>query len=213
MRSLLRQILLVGLVRPFARIMFGMDTIGREHLPRTGPAIVCANHNSHVDTLVLMCLFPARSLPILRPVAAADHFERNKIIAWFSHRIVGIIPLKRGRPQKGEDVFAGCKDALTRGEILFVFPEGTRGEPEEMSTFKSGVARLAEFCPQAPVVPVYIQGAGRALPRGSRVVVPFNITAIVGEALHWNGSNHGLIDALHDSIEALKAQAPPMKWK
>lgn len=208
-----RSILLALLVRPIARLLFGLDTIGREHLPGKGPAIVAANHNSHVDTLVLLCLFPAKLIAKVRPVAAADHFDKGGFGSWFSRHIVGIIPLKRGRPKKGEDVLAGCKEALARGEILVVFPEGTRGEPEEMAQFKSGVARLAEFQPDAPVIPVYIQGAGRSLPRDAKVLVPFNTTVVVGAPLAWAGSRDALVDELRARIEALKAQAPPLRWK
>ena len=74
--------------------------------------------------------------------------------SWFSRNIIGIIPIKRGGAARGEDVLLGAKEALTRGEILVVFPEGSRGEPEEMTRFKTGVARLVEFCPEAAVTPV-----------------------------------------------------------
>jgi len=207
-----RRLLLMLLVRPVARLLFGLDAIGAEKLPRNGPAIVAANHNSHIDTLILICLFPSRVLPKLRPVAAADHFERNKFSAWFSREIVGIIPIQRGGAKRGVDVLAGCKEALARGEILVVFPEGSRGEPEEMTRFKTGVARLAEFAPEAPITPVYIQGAGRSLPRDAKVIVPFNCTAVVGDALRWEGSHHGLVEQLRARIEALKAEAPPLRW-
>jgi 1-acyl-sn-glycerol-3-phosphate acyltransferase len=93
-----------------------------------------------------------------------------------------------------------------------VFPEGSRGEPEEMTRFKTGVARLVEFCPEAPVTPVYLQGAGRSLPKDAKLLVPFNTTAVVGDPLMWTGSHHGFIDELRTRIEALKPLAPPLKW-
>ena len=108
---------------------------------------------------------------------------------------------------------AGAKAALTRGEILVVFPEGSRGVPEEMTRFKTGVARLVEFCPDAAVTPVYLQGAGRSLPKDAKLLVPFNTTAVVGDALRWNGSHHGFVDELRARIEALKAEAPPLRWE
>jgi 1-acyl-sn-glycerol-3-phosphate acyltransferase len=110
-------------------------------------------------------------------------------------------------------VLAGCKEALKRGEILVLFPEGSRGEPEEMTRFKTGVARLAEFCPEAAVTPVYLQGAGRSLPKDAKLLVPFNTTAVIGNPLTWSGSHHGFVDELRARIEALKAQAPPLRWK
>ncbi len=213
MLQTIRRYALMLIVRPIARVLFGLDAIGGEHLPKDGPAIVAANHNSHVDTVVLLCLFPSRLLPKLRPVAAADHFDKGGFGSWFSKNIIGIIPIKRGGAAAGEDVLAGCKEALTRGEILVVFPEGSRGAPEEMTRFKTGVARLAEFCPEAKVTPVYLQGAGRSLPKDAKLLVPFNCTAVIGEPLAWTGSHHGFIDTLRARIEALKAQAPPLRWR
>ncbi len=213
MLQVIRRYGLMLVVRPIARLLFGLDAIHGEKLPKDGPAIVAANHNSHVDTIVLLCLFPSKLLPRVRPVAAADHFDKGGFGSWFSRNVIGIIPIKRGAASRHEDVLAGAKEALTRGEILVVFPEGSRGEPEEMTRFKTGVARLVEFCPEAPVTPVYIQGAGRSLPKDAKVLVPFNTTAVVGDPLSWTGSHHGFIDELRARIEALKAEAPPLRWK
>jgi 1-acyl-sn-glycerol-3-phosphate acyltransferase len=211
MLQTIRRYGLMLIVRPIARLLFGLDVIGKEKLPQAGPAIVAANHNSHVDTIVLLCLFPSKLLPKLRPVAAADHFDKGGFGSWFSRNVIGIIPIKRGA-SRSEDVLAGAKEALARGEILVVFPEGSRGAPEEMTRFKTGVARLVEFCPDATVTPVYLQGAGRSLPKDAKLLVPFNTTAVVGEPLTWSGSHHGFVDELRARIEALKAQAPPLKW-
>lgn len=213
MLQTIRRYGLMLVVRPIARFLFGLDTIGAEKLPKEGPAIVAANHNSHVDTIVLLCLFPSKLLPKLRPVAAADHFDKGGFGSWFSRNIIGIIPIKRGGASRSEDVLAGAKEALTRGEILVVFPEGSRGEPEEMTRFKTGVARLVEFCPAATVTPVYLQGAGRSLPKDAKLLVPFNTTAVIGDPLTWTGSHHGFVDELRARIETLKEQAPPLRWK
>lgn len=213
MLQTIRRFGLMLVVRPIARLLFGLDTIGAEKLPRRGPAIVAANHNSHVDTIILLCLFPSHLLPKLRPVAAADHFDTGGFGSWFSRNIIGIIPIKRGGASRHEDVLAGAKEALTHGEILVVFPEGSRGEPEEMARFKTGVARLAEFCPEAMVTPVYLQGAGRSLPKDAKLLVPFNCTAVIGDPIAWTGSPHGFIDELRARIETLKALAPPLRWQ
>lgn len=213
MLQTIRRYALMLIVRPLARVLFGLDTIGAEKLPKNGPAIVAANHNSHVDTIALLCLFPSRLLPKLRPVAAADHFDTGGFTSWFSRNIIGIIPIKRGGAAPGEDVLLGAKQALERGEILVLFPEGSRGEPEEMTRFKTGVARLVEAYPHVAVTPVYLQGAGRSLPKDAKLLVPFNCTAVIGDPLTWNGSHHGFADELRARIEALKADAPPLRWK
>lgn len=214
MLQLLRRLLLVAFLRPLAFLLLGLSVSGREKLPQAGPAIVAANHNSHIDTLVLMCLFPSRLLSRLRPLAAADHFLRDPVTSWFARTIVGIIPLQRDprAVAAGTDVLAEARAALADGAILIVYPEGSRGTPEEMGDFKAGVARLAEACPEAPVVPVYIQGAGRALPRDSRLFVPFNVSVFVGAALRYAGPRKAFVGQLRDAVEALKALAPPLRW-
>jgi 1-acyl-sn-glycerol-3-phosphate acyltransferase len=212
MLQLFRRFLLVFLVRPFAKLVIGMDVYGRASIPVDGPAIVAANHNSHIDTLLLLCLFPSASLCRVRPLAAADHFLRSSLSRWVSLRIIGILPVVRGRVGRGVDVLAESKAALARGEILLIFPEGTRGEAEEMGPFKSGIARLAEAFPEAPIVPVYLQGAGRVLPRNSRILVPFNCSAIVGTPIKWTGDRNGFLSDLKGTLEALRSDAPPLRW-
>jgi 1-acyl-sn-glycerol-3-phosphate acyltransferase len=212
MLQLFRRLLLVCLFRPFAKLIIGMDVHGRTNLPEDGPAIVAANHNSHIDTLLLLCLFPSRLLPRLRPMAAADHFLKSPLSSWVSLNIIGILPVVRERIGRNSDVLGESKAALQRGEILLIFPEGTRGEAEEMGPLKAGIARLAEACPEAPVIPVYLQGAGRVLPRKSRILVPFNCSAIVGSPLRWLGDRPAFMAQLRAALEELRSDAPPLRW-
>ena len=93
--NLARLAFLTLVARPLAAVFTGADVIGAEHLPRSGPAIIAANHNSHVDTLLLLTIFPARLMGRLRPVAAADYFLRGPLIGWFSRALIGIVPIVR----------------------------------------------------------------------------------------------------------------------
>ncbi|MBU1325904.1 MAG: 1-acyl-sn-glycerol-3-phosphate acyltransferase [Alphaproteobacteria bacterium] len=211
--SWVRQAFLTGLARPFVRFLTGMDVVGRERLPLTGPAIIAANHASHMDAFMLLSLFPAKTLAKVRPVAAADYFLANPAISWVSLNLIGISPIAR-KVKRGEDVLAPARRALERGEIILVFPEGTRGPGDRMGALKGGVARLAEAWPAAPVIPIWIQGADRVLPKGARTPVPMNCTALVGEPLVWEEGQDrpGFTARLRESLEALAAAAPPQKW-
>jgi 1-acyl-sn-glycerol-3-phosphate acyltransferase len=184
--------------------MLGLNVRNRARLPRGGPAIVAANHNSHLDTLVLFTLFPLLSIPRVRPVAAADYFLANRFIAWFALNVIGIIPLQRKRAAASGDPLAACYAALERGEVLLIFPEGSRGEPEQMSELKSGIAHLAARFPAVPVVPVFMHGLGKSMPRGEWLPVPFFCDVFVGLPLHWNGERKLFMDGLQDSLRALR---------
>lgn len=132
MRRLIRRLIRFAfwllIARPLALVVLGLNARHRERLPRTGPAIIAANHNSHLDTLVLVSLFPLSLLSTLRPVAA-DYFLRNRWLAWFTQHVIGILPIDR-ETQGSRDPFQPCEDVLDRGDIFILFPEGSRGEPE-----------------------------------------------------------------------------------
>ena len=210
----LRLLLLVLIAKPLARILTGADVEGREHLPAKGPAIVVANHNSHVDTFLILTMFPAKALRHVRPAAAADYFLSNPVIGWFSRNIIGIVPVERKKVGRDVDVLAPAREALAHGDIVVIFPEGTRGDAsEQMAPLKSGVARLAAAFPEAPVVPVWIAGAGRVLPKGEGVPVPLNCSVHVGPPLHWRGERQAFMDEVRTALEALRDQAPPLRWR
>ncbi len=207
-----RRLVLVLIARPIARIFTGADIVGRERLPLKGPAILVANHASHVDTILMLTLYPSRGLDRVRPAAAADYFLRGGLISWFSNTIIGIVPVARDKAGTGVDVLAPVREALKAGDIVLIFPEGTRGDGEAMSDLKSGVARLAADVPEAPVIPIWLQGAGRVLPKGGFVPVPMNCTVLVGEPLHWQGDRAAFMTELRERLEDLHAKAPPQRW-
>ena len=208
----LRRAVIVLIARPVARGFTGADIVGREKLPLKGPAILVANHSSHVDTVLLLTIYPSKALDRVRPAAAADYFLKGRLMSWFSRNILAIVPVARDRAGSGEDVLAPAREALAAGDIVLIFPEGTRGDGEEMSKLKSGVARLAAAFPDAPVTPIWLQGAGRVLPKGAHVPVPLNCTVLVGDSIHWGGDRTAFMEEMRVRLEALKALAPPQRW-
>lgn len=209
----LRLIFFVVVVRPLLLVIMGLNVRRRELLPVRGPAVVVANHNSHLDVLALMTLFPLRLLSKLRPVAASDYFLRNRLLAWFSLNIMGIIPIERQVCGVHKDPLAGVVEAIGRGEIVIVFPEGSRGDPERLGKFKNGVAHVARRCPEVPVYPVFLHGLGKALPRGEALLVPFFCDVFIGEPLFWESGKEAFMTNLEARVAGLATEGHFTPWE
>ncbi|WP_373546939.1 lysophospholipid acyltransferase family protein [Chamaesiphon sp.] len=203
MNQLLRLLFFATIVRLVVLLVIGLRIIEVGRLPRVGPAIICANHNSHLDTMVLMTMFPLRLLARLRPVAAAEYFLKNPMLEWFALQIIGIIAIERHKSSCTEHPLAKCSEALERGEILIIYPEGSRGEPESIASFQSGIAHLAKRHPDVPIYPVFLYGLGKVLPKGDPILVPFFCDVAIGEPLFWSGSKKIFMDLLDLQMQEL----------
>jgi 1-acyl-sn-glycerol-3-phosphate acyltransferase len=187
-------------VKPVVLIALGLNLVNRKGLPKEGPAILAANHTSHLDTLVLMSLYPLSQLHRVRPVAAADYFMKNKWIAWFSTHCLDIIPIARDGKVARDELFKGCYEALENQQIVVFFPEGTRSLTEEREfKLKRGIHHLVQRYPDTKVIPIILHGLGKALPKGEALLVPFNCDVIVGEEV-----THG--DDVNEYLASLTAQ-------
>ena len=193
--------------------LLGLNVRRKELLPADGPAIIVANHNSHLDTMVLMALMPLSKLKDIKPVAAADYFFSTPVTAWISEHVLGIIPVERDRKDKDVDPLEGCYEVLRQGKVLILFPEGSRGEPEKMTELKKGISYLAEKFPGTPVVPVFTHGLGKALPRGSFLLVPFFCDIFVGEPVTWSGDRTQFMTELKERFKALSTEKTFAPWE
>jgi 1-acyl-sn-glycerol-3-phosphate acyltransferase len=210
----LQVLFVAGVVRPLLLLGFGLGVRHRERLPTSGPAIVVANHNSHLDTLLLLSLFPLGSLRRVRPAAAADYFGSRGPVRWITRTLIGAILIERtAGPGPRRDPLAPLSAALGRGEIVLLFPEGTRGRPEVREDFKSGLVHLARRHPEVPVVPVSLRGLGHALPKGEWLPVPLNLYAAVGEALTAGSADkQAFLQAVEQAMDVLNAELPGSVW-
>ncbi len=212
LNRILRFLFYTIIVKFVVLVVVGLNVRRREKLPKKGPAIIVANHNSHLDTMVLITLLPARLLNRVRPVAAADYFLATAGKAWFALNIVGILPIKRQRDRPDEDLLAPCYQALEDGKILIFFPEGSRGAPEKLAAFKGGIAKLVERFPNVPVTPVLLHGLGKALPKGERLLVPFFCDVFVGEALYGSADRQAFMNRLEARMAALSQEGFFPSW-
>lgn len=199
-------------VRPLIIIVIGLNVYQRERLPKQGPHVIIANHNSHLDTLVLMSLFPWSQLHRVRPVAAADYFLSNRWLAWFSTNVLDIIPVHRDGSAERKDLLADCQTALKAGDILILFPEGSRGKPEAMQPMKKGVYHMLKETPAIGVTPVLLRGLGRALPKGEALLVPRNCDVAVGDSIYADQTVEEFMGAVDEAFVELKAQCQGSAW-
>jgi len=208
LRRLVAILFFALIVRPGLLLLTGLRALHRERLPSSGPAVIAANHNSHLDVVALMSLFPLRLLHRIRPVAAADHFLKPGPVGWFARIILDIIPIDR-TGKGAEAVLAPVIAALERSEIVIIFPEGTRGEPEVMQKFRRGVSVLAEAYPDLPFVPVCLNGLGKSLPRGDWRFVPFSAEARIGAPVRGADlSAMPMAERLEVDIAAMARESP-----
>jgi len=213
MNKLCRLLFFALFVRPIMLIFLGLNVRRREGLPAKGPAVLVANHNSHLDAVTLMSLFPLRMLPKLRPVAAQDYFFRNPLLKWFALRIMGILPLDREVKSKRKHPLAGINEALDRGEIVIIFPEGSRGAPEQLGDLKAGIAHIAKKSPEAPVIPIYMHGLGKVLPKGEALLVPFFLDVFIGEPIPWEGNKTEFMEHMTNQMTALAEEGNFSPWE
>ncbi len=214
MTRILQILFFALIVRPVLMIILGTHVRRRELLPTDGPAVLIANHNSHLDTLLLMALYPLAQIRRVRPVAAMDYFMTKPFMRWLACDLIGIIPVDRKRGVRdGGNPLEGALAALDKGQILILFPEGSRGEPEQLADYKKGIAHLSAARPNVPITPVFTHGLGKALPKGSITLVPFNCDVFVGEALQYPGSIEAFMDQMQPAMESLAAEGDFPVWE
>jgi len=214
MNHFLRTAFFALVVRPVMMIALGTNVRRVELLPKTGPAIIVANHNSHLDVFALMNVLGLSRLRHVRPVAAADYFMTRPLRRWFATQIVGIIPIdrKKARREDGKHPLEPISEVIRDDGIVLLFPEGTRGEPEQRDAFQTGVAHLARRHPDVPIIPVFMHGLGKALPKGEALLVPFFCDMFVGIPLPKGLEKQAFMKKLDESMEQLSAEVPSPNW-
>jgi 1-acyl-sn-glycerol-3-phosphate acyltransferase len=145
--------------QPFFHVYFRLHRVGREHIPTSGPVIIAANHRSFLDPFVIATL--AR-----RPMYYVSKKElfRKRWQAWFLNSL-GAFPVDRGNADT--QTIETAKEILARGDIVLIFPEGTRIRPGALGKAHKGVGRLA-LETGAPVVPVAVIGT-ESIRKGWRI--------------------------------------------
>jgi 1-acyl-sn-glycerol-3-phosphate acyltransferase len=186
--TLARLLLHLAVLRPLVRLYCGVHVTGSAHLHDLPRFILIANHNSHLDVLLLYSLLSAPDIARTHPVADELYFVRHPIVFALVNFLFQPVWIRRGQAGRHDDPLRGIQNLLERGHNIILFPEGTRGRPGELQAFKSGLGRLVSQLPGIPIVPVFLSGPERVLPKGSLVPLPFWSQVLVGPPQFCAGS-------------------------
>ncbi|SRR6266498_226335 len=167
----------------FVRFYCRLDIEGLEHVPSTGPFILAANHSSHADTAVVFAALPRTLRRRVVAAAAQDYFFDKGFRQFFSRVLFNIIPVPRNITS-ATDPLRHVVRALREGYGVLLYPEGTRSRNGELGPFRSGIGRLAVEFPVVPIIPIWIEGTAKVLPKsGFPLPRPVKVKVRFGEQL------------------------------
>ena len=150
------------MARPFARRMWDIEQHGYERLPDDGPAILCPNHISFLDSAFLM-LTVSRNISFVGKAEYLDDWKTKYLFP-----AMGMIPIDRSGGSKSQAALEAAETVLRRGELFGIFPEGTRSRDGDLYKGRTGAARLAMTI-GCPIYPVGIVGTDEIQPCDAKV--------------------------------------------
>src|SRR5688500_3922271 len=152
-----------GILKPILMGLYSIKTEGRDNVPKNGPAIIAANHLSFLDSFFIPLVVPWRKVTYL---AKADYFKSWKT-SWF-FKAAGQISCEREGGKKSEQSLNIALDVLNSGNLLGIYPEGTRSPDGKLYKGRTGVARLA-LKAGVPVIPTGLVGTEEVMPKEAKI--------------------------------------------
>lgn len=153
-------------IRPAVRVitnrLWRFDLQGFEQLPEKGPAILCANHVSFLDSAFLIIQAP-RNISFVGKSEYLDSWKTRRLFP-----ALGMIPIDREGGEKSQTALNAAEKVLQRGELFGIFPEGTRSRDGMLYKGKTGAARLAIKL-DCPIFPVGIVGTREIQPPDAKL--------------------------------------------
>lgn len=164
-----------------ARLLTGARSLWLGCEPELKQRIYYANHNSHIDFILLWSSLPTAIRRKTKPVAASDYWLKDRFRRFLIQNTFNGVTIRRNR-ENNQDPLQPIKDALEQGYSIIFFPEGTRNlnDDVELLPFKSGLYNLHEQFPHIEIVPVWISNLRRVMPKGAFVPLPLLSTVCFG---------------------------------
>ncbi|HEY2254442.1 MAG TPA: lysophospholipid acyltransferase family protein [Variovorax sp.] len=180
--------------------------------PKAEQRIYFANHQSHLDLVMIWAALPEELRSITRPIAARDYWANTPFKRWITSEVFHAIYVERGGaavPPGSAEALAPLQpliEALQSGDSIIIFPEGTRGHTGEPQKFKSGLYTLAQMFPEVVLVPAWIDNVQRVMPKGEVVPVPIlcSVTFGVPLRLEDDEERRAFLDRARQAVIALR---------
>ena len=174
--------------RNFLKIFIGLKYNNRNVLKKKKQFILIANHNSHMDTMAIMSSIPSRYIHRVHPIAASDFFGGSKFKEKLMRYMVNatLIPRKRAESKEDIDPIQVMSNLIEKGRSIILYPEGSRGIPGVMTSFKKGIGYLINKNSHVDVIPVYLDGIHKTLPKGKNLILPYNCEIIFGDKIQFD---------------------------
>lgn len=154
---------LKGILKPPLLALYDIKSEGLENVPTKGAAILAANHVSFLDSFFIPLVVKRRKVTYL---AKADYFKSWKTKWFFS--AAGQISCEREGGKKSEQSLSIALDVLKSGNLLGIYPEGTRSPDGRLYRGRTGVARLA-LAAGVPVIPIGLHGTVDVMPKDAKL--------------------------------------------
>jgi long-chain acyl-CoA synthetase len=212
-----RRVSLPTWILPLGRLFAWMRVEGREHLAGiAGPVIFAANHQSHMDTPMIMAALPGRLRYRIAPAMAKEFFKAHFFpsdygrVAWFTNSLnyylsalfFNAFPLPQ-REAGARQTLRYIGEVLEDGFSVLIFPEGKRTDTGAIDRFRPGIGMIASRL-NVPVVPVRLDGLDRVLHHTWRMAKPGRIRVAFGAPIRLSGDDfEALARRVEDAVRAL----------
>ncbi len=179
--------LIAFLTRRSARLLTGARSVWLGCKPEQKQRIYYANHNSHIDFILLWSSLPADIRRRTRPIAASDYWMKDGFRRFLIQDTFSGVTIQRNRSDQN-DPLSPVKGVLAEGYSIIFFPEGTRNLEDDVQLldFKSGLYHLSQQFPDVELIPVWISNLKRVMPKGSLIPLPLLSSVIFGTPLNLN---------------------------
>ncbi|MBE2213734.1 MAG: 1-acyl-sn-glycerol-3-phosphate acyltransferase [Opitutaceae bacterium] len=199
-------------IRGWLRLYHRYEVHGGEHLPRERSFVMVCNHASHLDAACLQSALPLTKLHRAFSAAAADYFFCSVPLTWFAAVIANALPFSREVHVRQS--LKLCEQLLHNpGNVLILFPEGTRSTTGQLGHFKPGIGSLLAGR-DILAVPCHLAGAHAAWPKGAYIARPAKLRLRIGPPrtyAHLTPGKAGALAVAADLEQAVAGLAAPTR--